>query len=366
MGKTVTHLYGKPRKCWRMVICCKRILAKVAVSKLYWGDRWEVMMKPWRSGSLYYDYKGTCSTVLMALVDADLKFIAIETGSFGRNSDGGIFARCPLGQRIASGQFNFPENQPLPDFQRVGPMPFVAVGDEAFPLLTNLLRPYPGRQIPLSHQLFNYRLSRARRTVENAFGILAARWRVFHIKIALAPQNVNEIVKASSVLHNFIMTQPTSSTSVQQLLEDAPSLSQAEGIRPIRGVGNRAGHEALSVCDSFWEFFAQDNSVSWQYNHVTRGTFENDWSAFMATNIDDCCRHLKIIFIFKLVIMTLFAIQSLLNVGYYSEFDGLYQNYKPLKQLTVLKTEYEILQTVSPSNCIVLVISKFRKGPTQP
>ena len=176
----------------------------------------------------------------------------------------------------------------------------------AFPLLTYLLCPYPGRQIPLSHQLFNYRLSRARRMVENAFGILAARWRVFHTKIALAPQNVNEIVKASSVLHNFIMTQPTSSTSVQQLLEDAPSLSQAEGIRLIRGVGNRAGHEALFVRDSFREFFAQDNSVSWQYNHVTRGTFENDWSAFMATNIDDCCRHLKIIFIFKLVIMTLF------------------------------------------------------------
>ena len=64
--------------------------------------------------------------------------------------------------------------------------------------------------------------------------------------------------------------------------------------------------------------------------------------------------------------MTLFAIQSLLNVGYNSEFDGLYQNYKTLKQLTVLKTEYEILQTASPSNCIVLVISKFRKGPTQP
>ena len=72
-----------------------------------------------------------------------------------------------------------------------------------------------------------------------------------HTKTALAPQNVNEIVKASSVLHNFIMTQPTSSTSVQQLLEDAPSLSQAEGIRPIRGVGNTAGHEALSVRDSF-------------------------------------------------------------------------------------------------------------------
>ena len=55
-----------------------------------------VMMKPWKSGSLYYNYKDTCSIVLMALVDADLKFIAISTGSYGRNSDGAYFLAATL------------------------------------------------------------------------------------------------------------------------------------------------------------------------------------------------------------------------------------------------------------------------------
>ena len=72
-----------------------------------------VMMKPWKSGSLYYNYKGTCSIVLMALVDADLKFIAISTGSYGRNSDGGIFSRSNLGKRFIDGNFNFPPSAPI-------------------------------------------------------------------------------------------------------------------------------------------------------------------------------------------------------------------------------------------------------------
>ena len=71
----------------------------------------------------------------MALVDADLKFIAISTGSYGRNSDGGIFSRSNLGKRFTDGNFNFPPSAPIPGYENSGPLPYVAVGDEAFPLL---------------------------------------------------------------------------------------------------------------------------------------------------------------------------------------------------------------------------------------
>lgn len=53
------------------------------------------------------------------------------------------------------------------------------IGDEAFPLKTYLMRPIPGRSLDNQQQkVYNYRVSRARRTIENAFGILVARWRV--------------------------------------------------------------------------------------------------------------------------------------------------------------------------------------------
>ena len=52
-------------------------------------------------------------------------------------------------------------------------------GDEVFPLQSSLLRPCPGQGIPEEQRIFNCRLSRARRVIENVFDIFAARWRVF-------------------------------------------------------------------------------------------------------------------------------------------------------------------------------------------
>ena len=57
---------------------------------------------------------------------------------------------------------------------------YVFVGDEVFGFSQHVLRPYGGRNLTKNKRIFNYRLSRARRYVECAFGILSNKWRIFH------------------------------------------------------------------------------------------------------------------------------------------------------------------------------------------
>ena len=110
----------------------------------------------------------------------------MDIGDYGSNADGSVFKNCLFGQALINGQLNIPPPKPLPNFPEGGPLPHVIVADETFPLRVDLMRPFPrGRSVntlPKDQQVFNYRLSHARRIVEKAFGILAQRWRVFQQK----------------------------------------------------------------------------------------------------------------------------------------------------------------------------------------
>jgi hypothetical protein len=79
--------------------------------------------------------------------------------------------------------------------EAISPMPYVIAGDEAFPLKKYLLRPYSKQHQggEVSNKIYNYRLSRARRVVENASGILASRWTVFRRPFEVQPETVASI-----------------------------------------------------------------------------------------------------------------------------------------------------------------------------
>ena len=94
------------------------------------------------------------------------------------------------------------------------------VADDAFPLRTDLIKPF--RQADLTTnktRTLNYHVSRARRIVENAFGILASRFRIFHSKISINPKRIESVVMASCALHNYLMKTSESSYCQQECFD---------------------------------------------------------------------------------------------------------------------------------------------------
>nr|XP_029716525.1 protein ALP1-like [Aedes albopictus] len=175
---------------WQFPNCCGALDGKHVVIQC-----------PPQAGSLYYNYKKQHSIVLLAVCDANYNFVAVDIGAYGGNSDGSVFSTSEFGRRLRNENLNLPPPTCLPNSDQVSP--HFIVGDAAFPLLPSLMRPYPGRNLPTIKDYFNQRLSRARRTIENAFGIMVARWRILKAPLIMTPQAAENITKAIVVLHNF-------------------------------------------------------------------------------------------------------------------------------------------------------------------
>lgn len=132
------------------------------------------IIKPDNSGSLYYNYKKYFSIILFAMVDADLRFRYVEVGEPGKAGDSSIFLSSPLFAGFEH-QFNNAPKAECLEGDTVE-MPYYLIADSAFRMRTWLLKPYPLRSTNnRNKRIFSYRLSRARMSVECAFGVLAAR-----------------------------------------------------------------------------------------------------------------------------------------------------------------------------------------------
>uniref|UniRef100_A0A8C5ET92 Zgc:194221 n=1 Tax=Gouania willdenowi TaxID=441366 RepID=A0A8C5ET92_GOUWI len=227
---------------WNFPLCCGALDGKHVVLKA-----------PPKSGSMFYNYKGTYSLVLLAVVDANYCFRVIDVGGYGRTSDGGILANSTFGQALRT----------LPGADHRGPQPHASVADEAFPLRKNLMRPFPGRNIPREQRIFNYRLSRARMVVEDAFGILSSQWRMYRRAMEVRVDVAEKCVKATCVLHNFLRHTSTTASANNPTAE----------VEPLPGLGrvaaNYSGREAIRVREVFTSYFSAEGAVPWQDSRLS-------------------------------------------------------------------------------------------------
>ena len=133
-----------------------------------------------------------------------------DVGYFGCISDGGVLRNTVFYHALEAKQLNIPEPKLLPVNDAIVEewdtlVPHYFVGDDAFSLTENVMKPYAKRAISEEQRVLNYRLSRARRVSENAFGILSAKFRIFHSTLYVKPKNAISIVHSRLALHNFLI-----------------------------------------------------------------------------------------------------------------------------------------------------------------
>ena len=244
-----------------------------------------MMQAPPRSGSDYFNYKKFFSIVLLGISNAKYEFILVDIGDAGRQSDGGVYANSQLGYAIDNNLLNIPAPEPINGYDHEKIFPYVYVADDAFSLKTFMIKPYASNnQCDRSRVICNYRISRARRVIENAFGIVATRFRIFRRPIIAKVETVVLITKAAIGLHNFLMkTQAIDSNYAycpnayadQSRRGGRPGQwrNDVVGLTQLTSQGsNNFSYDAKQVRDNFKSYFnSEQGSLPWQ-DEITRST----------------------------------------------------------------------------------------------
>ncbi|XP_033097937.1 uncharacterized protein LOC117101934 [Anneissia japonica] len=142
------------------------------------------------------------------------------------------------------------------------------------------MKPYAGNGLSIHQKVFNYRLSRARRVIENAFGLLAARWRIFRWAIKADPSTIDMIVKSTTCLHNYLIKKnkerycPPGYTDHRNEMNGTwRQTIQNEGScfnNFVRQGSNNYDRTSKQMRDDIAEYVNSDvGSLPWQLDYVT-------------------------------------------------------------------------------------------------
>jgi hypothetical protein len=195
-------------------------------------DRKHIRMQcPPNTGSDFFNFKKYFSIVLMAVADANYYFMATDVGSYGSEGDSYVLKKSNFWKRFTAGQLDLPGDKPLPRMTQGTPV-HVLLGDEAFGLSKNLLRPYPSKNLSHEKRIYNYRHTSARHVVE-CIGILSNKWHLLHSIILVHPNFVSIIVQCCCVLYNFVRKRDGF------VFEDTRSC-ELQGVQESASVGGRS------------------------------------------------------------------------------------------------------------------------------
>ena len=113
MNRTTYAFYNR----WNIYRNFERLQYSPELSKLHWKYRCKHIRIhcPSNPGSQYFNYKQYHSIFLQAVVDSHLKFVTVDVGACGKQSDGGVFRNSALYQSLETRSLQVPEDTVLPN-----------------------------------------------------------------------------------------------------------------------------------------------------------------------------------------------------------------------------------------------------------
>jgi len=205
----------------------------------------------------------------MAVVDATYRFLYVSVGAQGSANDASVFGDSKFGEALTntSNPLSIPCARKIPNTDIDTPLFFVA--DEAYPLKTYLLKPFSARGLTVGERIYNYRLSRARRTVENSFGILVNRFCILRESMQLQPECVCDVVMVCCALHNFMRSKVSASYCPDEgILSNTGTAERSNNIyHEARTIGASYNASAKLVRDKLAVYFVGPGQKSFQWKH---------------------------------------------------------------------------------------------------
>ena len=137
----------------------------------------------------------------MRLVGYNKRFLNLTVGAPGSTHDARFLRNTGLFKQILNAQGLPDKTVDLGD--EYGKITLVTIGDSAFPRFSWLLKNLNCNTNDERERYYNIKMNSARVVTENCYGMLKRRWRILYKKAESTVFNLQYIIIACVMLHNF-------------------------------------------------------------------------------------------------------------------------------------------------------------------
>ncbi len=167
----------------------------------------------------YLNRKQFYSVILTGFCDSQLHFCHISVGHPGSWHDARAFRLTEVGRVLEE------------DPHSLVPQGMHIIGDSAYPLLPQFMKPYRDNgHLTARQRRFIRKLNAARVVIEHAFGILKSKFRRLQFLQMQSISNISSAVSACCILHNVCLEPCDQDVEVDDHFDDEPHLPQPHNL----------------------------------------------------------------------------------------------------------------------------------------